>query len=288
MEVKQINPKILQDLAKLKPNAYQYILKIYPQSYKWFSGEDYPSYNQLVDISRIFNVPFGYFFLSELPKYILPIDVDFTPSEELIDAIKFAERIQDWVKDILIELGYEKEEIIGIYDDINSKLNELFNIEEAKNVKTKNELFKYLINRVEDRNIVVLVSGYIRDVSNNYRRLNCEEFKGFVMYDNIAPVIFINDNNTLSSKIHTLINAVIYVLIGESIILNKYSKDKLKDICGTDILSFTQYLPEDPFSSQKSFEIQFSEKFLNLLRTAIYNGIISYRDALIITGLKSL
>jgi transcriptional regulator with XRE-family HTH domain len=298
MGVKQINPEILRELAKLKPNAYQYILKIYPQSDKWFSGESYPTYNQLVELSRIFNVPFGYFFLDKLPKYNLPIPVDFTPSEELIDAIKFAEKVQDWSKDILAELEYEKAEIHKIPKEelnpqtINNKLERLFNIKEIAKLKTQDELFQYLIKKAEDKGVIVLVNSFVRDVSNNYRKLDPKEFKGFVLYDDITPVIFINNNDDILSKIYTLINGIIYALIGESAILNKDAEDKLKkfcDKCGEDILSLAHHLAkQESLDVQKSLGIHYSERFLDLLRTAIYEGIITYRDALMITGLKHL
>lgn len=295
MEVKQVNPEILRELARLKPNAYQYILKIYPQSDKWFSGESYPTYNQLVELSRIFNVPFGYFFLNKLPKYDLPIPINFTPSEELIDAIKFAEKIQDWAKDILIELGYEKAEIHRIPKDelspciINNKLERLFNTKEITKLKTQDELFQYLIKKAEDKGVIVLVNSFVRDVSGNYRKLDIKEFKGFVLYNDVAPVIFINNNDKTSSKIHTLINGIIYILIRESIILNKDSEDKLRDLCdkcSEELLFHINHLSDKEKSSgaKESLEIQLSERFLNLLRTAVYEGIITYRDALLIAG----
>ncbi|MBX0311028.1 MAG: hypothetical protein JHC31_04390 [Sulfurihydrogenibium sp.] len=295
--VKQVNPEILKELAKLKPNAYQYVLKVYPQSDRWFSGEEQPTYSQLVELSRVFNVPFGYFFLDKLPEYKLPINVDFIPSEEFVDAIKFAEKIQDWAKEIITELGYEKAEFRKIQDNLNShaidsKLRKLIDAREIKNLKTQNELFQYLVRKSEDKGIIVLVNSYIRSANGDYKKLNIEEFKGFVLYDDIAPIIFINDNSDITSKIHTLISGIIYVLLGESVVLNEKTENKLKEFCnkcGEEILMLMHCLEKEEYSdTQRLLGIQFSERFLNLLRTAVCEDIITYRDALMITGLRQL
>jgi hypothetical protein len=68
IKVRYINIEILKKLIKLKPVAYERMLKKYPWSQKWLSGQDYSTYNQLIELSKIFNVSFGDFFLEELPK----------------------------------------------------------------------------------------------------------------------------------------------------------------------------------------------------------------------------
>lgn len=229
MKVKNINTKILFELKKLKPNVYYNCKNKFPQIDKWISGEDYPTYNQLVELSKRFNVPFGYFFLEKLPKYDLPIphyrtikENDFIPSEELLDTIKFAQKIQEWSKDILLEWGNTHIEFCGKYknnhnlDDIVKELKNLFDINDslANSKNSWNDALKYLISKAEEKGIIVLLNGIVGN--NTHRKLNVEEFRGFVLYDEIAPVVFINNNDAISAKIFTLIHEVVHLLIGQS------------------------------------------------------------------------
>ena len=229
MKVKNINTKILLELKELKPDAYNKCKKKFPKLDKWISGEDYPTYNQLVELSKQFNVPFGYFFLEKLPKYNLPIphyrtikENDFTPSEELLDTIKFAQKIQEWSKDILLEWGNTKIEFCGKYKNnydlsaIVEELSKIFDINGgwANSQNTWKDALSYLVSKAEEKGIIVLLNGIVGN--NTHRKLNVEEFRGFVLYDEIAPVVFINNNDALSAKIFTLIHEVVHLLIGQS------------------------------------------------------------------------
>jgi len=229
MKVKNINTKILLELKELKPNAYYNCKNKFSKLDKWISGEDYPTYNQLVELSKRFNVPFGYFFLEKLPKYDLPIphyrtikENDFIPSEELLDTIKFAQKIQEWSKEILLEWGNTKIEFCGKYKnnyDLNAiveELKKIFDINEgwANSQNTWKDALKYLVSKAEEKGIIVLLNGIVGN--NTHRKLNVDEFRGFVLYDEIAPVVFINNNDALSAKIFTLIHEVVHLLIGQS------------------------------------------------------------------------
>jgi len=229
MKVKNINTKILLELKELKPNAYYNCKNKFSKLDKWISGEDYPTYNQLVELSKRFNVPFGYFFLEKLPRYDLPIphyrtikENDFIPSEELLDTIKFAQKIQEWSKDILLEWGNTKIEFCGKYKNnyvlnaIVEELKKIFDINDgwANSQNSWKDALKYLVSKAEEKEIIVLLNGIVGN--NTHRKLNVEEFRGFVLYDEIAPVVFINNNDAISAKIFTLIHEVVHLLIGQS------------------------------------------------------------------------
>lgn len=52
--------------------------------------------------------------------------------------------------------------------------------------------------------------------NNTHRKLIVDEFRGFVLYDEIAPIIFINNNDAISAKIFTIIHEIVHILIGQS------------------------------------------------------------------------
>ena len=72
----------------------------------------------------------------------------------------------------------------------------------------------YLIEKAEENGIIVLRNGVVGN--NTHRKLIVDEFRGFVLYDEIAPVIFINNNDAISAKIFTLIHEIVHILIGQS------------------------------------------------------------------------
>jgi transcriptional regulator with XRE-family HTH domain len=73
LKVDTINPGIIRELADKFPEEAERARKKYKKFDKWLRGEAFPTYNQLVELSKIFNVPFGDFFLEKLPEIEFPM-----------------------------------------------------------------------------------------------------------------------------------------------------------------------------------------------------------------------
>jgi hypothetical protein len=73
MEIIFINTAILLELKEKKIGLYNKCKNIFPDLDKWISGEDYPTYIQLIELSKIFKVPFRYLFLDKKPSKIIYI-----------------------------------------------------------------------------------------------------------------------------------------------------------------------------------------------------------------------
>ncbi len=229
IKVKSVNVNILKELSEKMPEKGEYAKSKFPKFDKWLSGEDYPTYNQLVKLSKIFYIPFGYFFLEKLPERKFPIPHyrtlqygDFKPSSELLDTILFAQKVQEWAKEILSEWGQEKFYFCGKFrnnynmKEVVEELKRMFKIEKnwASRKSTWTNALNYLIEMAEEKGIIVLRNGVVGN--NSHRKLMVDEFRGFVLYDDIAPVVFINNNDAISAKIFTLIHEVVHILIGQS------------------------------------------------------------------------
>ena len=67
LKVDIINPSIIRELAEKFPDEAERARRKYKRFDKWLTGEDFPTYNQLVGLAKIFGVPFGDLFLDRLP-----------------------------------------------------------------------------------------------------------------------------------------------------------------------------------------------------------------------------
>lgn len=357
MKIKNLNIKIIHKLATLMPDEAKRAMKKYPEFEQWLSGCKYPTYTQLVELSKIFHVPFGYFFLKELPTFRYPIPHyrtvqkgEFKPSAELLETLKFAQKVQEWAKEILLEWGQTKLDFCGKFKNnfdvfsVVEELKRLFDVGEgwAKSQTKWSDAFKYLVTKAEERGIIVLINGVVGN--NTHRKLSVEEFRGFVLYDDIAPVVFINNNDAISAKIFTLIHEVVHILIGQSASFDLHdlqsaedSIEKFCDECTAEFLVPKHEIQncEEPINYEelaKQFKVsqiviarrlldlgkikkgkfyeflqqsnemkkvagqgggnfydteknRLSRRFLRILKSAMENNTISYRDALSVTNL---
>src|SRR5690606_21203055 len=75
------------------------------------------------------------------------------------------------------------------------------------------EYFRLLVKRIEDAGILVMRQGYFGHYT---RPFSVSEFRGFAVYDPIAPVIFINQADAPSARLFTLIHELAHIWIGQS------------------------------------------------------------------------
>lgn len=219
-------------------NNLKYFKEKYPEKWdlikyvnknKWLTKEDFPTYNQLVEIAKKFDIPFGYLFLEEIPEKKLPIPhfrtingIEKEISNELYDTILQVQKQQEWVKDILLDLGHQPLPFAGKFDikkDIKIVINEIKKILKLKENWAELKIswadaFKFLIEKFEEAGIFIVINGIVGN--NTHRKLDVNEFRGFVLYDNIAPFVFVNNNDFISAKIFTLIHELVHILIGQS------------------------------------------------------------------------
>lgn len=195
----------------------------------WISQDKFPTFRQVEKLANFLKVPLGYMFLDEPPKIDI-IQSEFRTignkipeiSKELKDTLYNIGRKRDWLSEYRREKGWEK---LIPYDfnnlsnkDINTicvSAKEFIELDEFWYKKHKDNVsaFKYLREKLEKKGITVMQNGVVG--SNNHRKLNVKEFRGFLLYDDIAPIIFINSNDSVTGKIFTLIHEYIHFLLEE-------------------------------------------------------------------------
>jgi transcriptional regulator with XRE-family HTH domain len=100
MKVQYIKRKILLQLKEKNPESYNHCKIQFPEIDKWISGEDYPTYNQILELSKLFNVPFDY-FLDDLPKgntkhKVIYLSGSITNDPDYIDKFNYWERMLEY------------------------------------------------------------------------------------------------------------------------------------------------------------------------------------------------
>lgn len=177
-------------------------------------------------------VPFGFLFLPTPPEKFSPANnlIDFRTvngsqplSENFLDIYKDVEHKQSWYREYLVSIDAPQLQFVGKYkdkfatansviaDDIRKTLN-LNNIESQ--IGSAEDYFNALVQHCENAGILVFKNSVV--VNNNKRKLNSEEFRGFVISDAYAPAIFINGEDTKYANIFTLAHELAHVWLGES------------------------------------------------------------------------
>lgn len=184
-----------------------------------------------------------------IPHYRTVSEETVKPSANLMDIIDMVEERQLWAKDLLVDWGTEPLPFAGAYTvdssirvvvDAIRNLLQISTIDWARQHTTWQKAFKFLIERTEEAGIFVVVNGVVG--TNNRKALSVEEFRGFVLYDEIAPFVFINGKDAVAGKIFTLVHEIAHVLIGESASFNlsfhKEHDNKIEQFCNQVAANF--------------------------------------------------
>lgn len=201
-----------------------------PQLTAWERGEAKPTLKQLDHFAKTVHAPVGYFFLPTAPIEQLPIP-DFRtvgnahvghPSPDLLETIYLCQQRQEWYRDYARSIGETVVPFVGsvtLSDDIPgvaARMREAlgFDLDARRQMKTWEEALRQFIEQADDSGVMVMVNGVVG--SNNRRKLNTEEFRGFALSDGLAPLIFINGSDTKSAQMFTLAHEMAHVWLGET------------------------------------------------------------------------
>ena len=194
---------------------------------EWESGERKLTFNQAMRFAEKAHVPFGYLFLAKPPEEVLPIPDLRTlegqgvqrPSAELLDLVKLMMQRQEWYREYLQQHFAEANPYVGrasYSDSVESIVEDIracLDVEPHPTRGKWDDYYRDLVQRIESLGILVMRQG---NLGHHSRPLNVEEFRGFAIVDEYAPIIFVNHSDALGARLFTLIHELCHIWIGQS------------------------------------------------------------------------
>jgi Zn-dependent peptidase ImmA (M78 family) len=207
---------------------------------EWETGRRFMTFNQAMRYAEKAHVPFGYLFLSQPPVDNLPIPdlrtVDsqscLQPSAELLDLIKLMLLRQEWYKEYLKQQLAEPNPIVGRFSVRDGAMAIVKNMRAELGVGEHpdrgkwEDYYRDLVGKIESLGILVMRQSYL---GHHTRPLRVEEFRGFAIADDYAPIIFVNHGDALGARLFTLIHELCHIWIGQSGISDASTKTRRRE-----------------------------------------------------------
>lgn len=200
----------------------------FPAVIQWLEGEKTPTIKQLESFAKKVHLPFGYLFLEEPPVETLPIpffrsnSASESISLNVYDTILLLQQRQNWLADYLRDNEFEELPFVGrfhgesdhaaIVQDIRNVLNLPENW--ASQFSTWEDALSHLVATIEDKGIIVTFNGVVEN--NNKRKIPVDECRGFVLVDQFAPFMFVNNGDFKSAQMFTVVHELAHIWTGHS------------------------------------------------------------------------
>lgn len=303
----KVNPDVLKWAIDESQIDHAILAKRFPKIDQWLTGELFPTFNQLENLSSALHIPFGYLFLQQPPK-IDRISTEFRTiesktitrrSRNLTDTLLSMDQKARWMREYRINEGYNKLPFIGILSDSTNVENfvtlayRILDIDKNwfKQISDSDQAFKFIRNRIESKGILVMLNGKVG--SNTHRKLDPKEFRAFTIVDEYAPLIFINTVDSKNARLFSLMHEFFHLLLGEDDLMTQNLSKQNEATCNkatAEFLAPRNYLMTK-WKADKDHELQITnlakELKVSELVVAIRLNSLGYIDAYKVETIKA-
>jgi Zn-dependent peptidase ImmA (M78 family) len=268
---------------------------------KWESGEQALTFNQAMQFADKAHVPFGYLFLLKPPVETLPIPDLRTlegkpvsqPSAELLDLVKLMLQRQEWYREYLKQQLAGPNPFVGRFsarnhvDTLVEDIRAALGISQYPERGNSDDYYRDLVNRIESLGILVMRQA---NLGHFTRPLQVEEFRGFAIADEYAPVIFVNHADAPGARLFTLVHELCHIWIGLSGISDGDTRTSRKEEVLCNAVAAELLVPAEEFGylwqrdlelwqeNLAPLELYFRVSRWVLARRALTLGFIQYDD----------
>ena len=225
-----VKPELMRwarERAGIEPDA---LVKYFPRYREWETGDKQPTLKQLEKLAKFTRAPIGSFFLSQPLEERVPIPDLRTvgdrpigrPSVDLLDTVYLCQQRQDWYREFARMEGERPLPFVGaatpasaVESTAESMRTALdFDLDERRALPTWTEALRRFIEQADALGVLMMTSGIVGN--NTRRKLKPDEFRGFALSDDLAPLIFINGRDSKAAQMFTLAHELAHIWLGES------------------------------------------------------------------------
>jgi Zn-dependent peptidase ImmA (M78 family) len=251
MKRTRLEPDVLAKAAGVRPEKVA----------AWLQGNERPTYRQARELANRLHISFSQLILPPPDRIELPVQ-DFRrgsargrePTPELIDALYDALRKRDWYREYRLEapLPFAGSRSWRQHhpESVAEAIREMVPVQDLQGATPSwGEFLKQFVENVEQSGVLVLRQGYAG--SNTRRVYDPQEFSGFAIADQGAPVVFLNARDSVARQVFTLAHELAHVWLGESALddvleADADPKEHVERFC--DQVAAIVLMPEESFS----------------------------------------
>jgi len=230
----EVKPELLRWARERAGFGVSALCQRFPHLEAWENSTAQPTLKQVESFAKATHTPLGFLFLDKPPIERVPIP-DFRtiankeiehPSPELLDTIYICQQRQEWYSDFARSVGDEPRPFVGsvhLASDVEKTAANIrhvlgFDLEERRRLGTWTDALRRFIEQADSMGVLVMCSGVV--LNNNRRHLDPDEFRGFAMTNDRAPLVFINGADTKAAQMFTLAHELVHIWLGESALSN--------------------------------------------------------------------
>lgn len=226
----EVSPTLLRWACERSGRDLTTFASRFPRLDAWLEGDASPTLKQLEDFAKATYTPVGYLFLAEPPVERVPIPDYRTfpgrevrrPSADLLETIYQCQQRQEWYRDFARSMREPPLPFVGslrVGDSIEKAAGTMrdalgFDVAARRRMPTWAEALRHFRQQADAMGVLLMWSGVVGN--DSHRHLDPEEFRGFAMADDLAPIVFINGADTKAAQMFTLAHELVHVWLGQS------------------------------------------------------------------------